>query len=226
VATIKEQLLATMQQHADSRGRVSLTPDALGKRHGLSGHDLVKNLEQLKQEGLLTITWKADRVQRLQLRRGALNESLLRQRKPALSGKDRVTNWLLGQPTGPGGWVETNPGAIQAALGVNGHGIPVAISEMQRSGRLQVRKAGARIVAIRFASLGASGPQRPAEEPSTPVPTALPDTPLLRQYIQARRFANLAPTANPYISVDFKEDPMAEEAILLLKALEGEPNRD
>lgn len=227
--TVKDRLLVELQEYSDSRGRINIGFENLSKRLGLSGHDLTKNLEQLSKEGLVSLAWKADRIVRFNLRRGSLNEKILKEKRPAHKTKDRVIEWLIRQPVGLGGWVDTNPGAIRSALsGYENHNVnavPVAVSQLTHEGRIETRKVGKRIVSIRLAPRPIVKP--PASAPTTAgavpeVPREVPPTPNLNTYIAARRIAHLAPESNPYITVVFEENPIAEEAILLLKALKGE----
>lgn len=70
-ATIKEKLLRAIQGGEQD-------PNVLGHLFGLNGHDLVKNLEQLRKEGFISLKWGAgDRITRVWIPKGAQNMALL-----------------------------------------------------------------------------------------------------------------------------------------------------
>lgn len=238
-ATIKQRLLDDIRKHSDTRGRVELSPEALAKRHGLNGHDLAKNLDQLRTEGLIDITWVdgKTRIGKIRLKRGAMNEELLRQRRPALTIADRVRQWLVQQPSQLGGWVHATPTQIRERLGAAagpGNAVSVAISDMQKRGELEVRKEGARIVSMRLA------PKEPAQAkirtgaPVERIASAsyssnavravvnvgadgpwLPETPELDKYLAAKQVFMKAPIENKYLRIEFDQNPIAEEALKL-----------
>lgn len=242
--TIKERLLADIRQHSDNRGRVSLTPATLAKRHGLNAHDLQKNLFQLEQEGYLRL--RSTRGSRrepgsfeaagLRLRVDRLNDDRLT-RPPVLSTPDRVRQWVLDHQDQLG-WAAGTPSDIARALGVDfapGNRVSQAVSAMLRDGTLTARRDGPRITGLRITVPERSqAPQRaaqPAVEP--PVVTAtvvtaaapgasvvtVPICPELDKYVAARRMARLTPADNPYLTIQFTEVPIAEEAIRLRDAL-------
>ena len=71
ITTIKEKLLDEIRKGEQD-------PEVLRKRYGLNGHDLVKNLEQLRKEGLIHVQWGAgDRIQRVRPNPGATNMQIL-----------------------------------------------------------------------------------------------------------------------------------------------------
>lgn len=231
---IKERLLAEIRKEADHRGRLRLPIHTLGKRFGLNNHDLQKNLFQLEKEGLLQIDEQhgaGPDIKRVRLRRGAANEQLLKsKRDEKLTIPARVRQLIENAPKQQDGWLYVTPTQIRDRLGVQGNPVSVAISDMQRNELLEVRKEGARIVAVRMTpktataarpTPGATPEAIRAATPSVqPRPTVeLPATPHLEKYIAARRTASLAPEDNPYIEVTFHRDPLAEEAALLRAAL-------
>ena len=70
-STIKEKLLADIRAG-------EWNPNLLGKRHGLNGHDLVKNLEQLRKEGFIAFKWGlGDRIEKVWIPKGKQNMTLL-----------------------------------------------------------------------------------------------------------------------------------------------------
>jgi DNA-binding MarR family transcriptional regulator len=227
--TIKEQLMAAITAAADSRGRVDLTPEALGKQHGLSGHDLAKNLDQLRKEGLISVQWDGDRMTRLRLRRGKANEAALAELKPPVHRhRDNILAWITRQPAGMvGGWVELPDGwrSLTAAMGVppdKADSVAVTASKLTVDGVLEVKREGRRISAVRRPM---ARREEPEEEPPPGPATAngdgqrgtsvMPDTPMLNAYLSARRIARLAPDDNPYVEVVFEELAIAEEALAL-----------
>jgi hypothetical protein len=101
-----------------------------------------------------------------------------------------------------------------------------------------VAKAGADPVKLKRADRGATREQIEAStyEPvqvefgdptSNPTPyvvtqrptVTVPSTPGLDKYLQARRIKSLLTEDNPFITIEFREDPIAEEAIALKQAL-------
>jgi hypothetical protein len=255
---IKERLLADIRREVDRRGRYPNPVSVLGKRYGLNHHDLQKNLFQLEKEGYLRVedsrggsraSEAGIEIKRIKLRRGAMNEQLLKEHKP-LTVADKVRQWILRAPQQRDGWVHATPTQIREAIKSEGNTASVAISDMQRHGELEVRKEGHRIVAMRMIAKAGTDPVRlkrtdrgasPEQitastyEEVVPPPTAslggsttngpapeMPATPNLNQYMLARSVWKVAPVVdNPYIHVEFREDPIAEEAIMLKRRLEA-----
>lgn len=222
--TIKDRLLAAMRDEADTRGRVALSPEALGKRFGLNGHDLAKNLDQLRKEGFIYNPWqRAGVLGRLRVRLGPINYAALDTER--LSVPDRVERYLT-QRIEPGMWIEITPDQVREALGVPvGNGtVASGISNLQRMGRVEVRKTGRRITAMRVVRVEPPlmSTTVTVEGPIEILPytdVEIPPTPHLDKYISARRMAILAPSDNPYLELTFHRDPIAEEAVELLKVL-------
>lgn len=238
-STIKEKILTDIASHADTRGRTTLSPDQIAKRHGLNGHDLVKNLEQLRQEGFIDLAWgEGGRVRRVKLKRSALNErrlgSVIRLAPPK-SVAESVRQWLLRQPQQKDGWVYATPSSIKEALGDlagSGTAVNVAISDMQTRGLVETKKDGMRITAVRILPENLPAPAGPeprgasveqiasAAGPGRRVP--IPEVPALRQYAQAKQ-AWLQRPDNPYIRIEFDQNDAAEDGLKLLQMLEGNP---
>lgn len=228
--TIKEQLLDEIRKHADPRGRLQISPDELGKRYGLNGHDLVKNLEQLRQQGYIHVQWGAgNRIARVRLQRGQINLDLLARRAEHPANlTTRILDWLRTQPTEPGGWVRANTASVRDALHDDRVNlVATRISQMTKKGLLELRKEGRYVTHMRPATAPPSttaARQIPVTTTCAPTPTpatGLPATPNLDRYIAARRIARLAPAENPYLEILFDENPIAEEAIALLDYLKG-----
>lgn len=237
---VKERMFTDLLKHADSSGRVDLTPEAIGKRFGLNGHDLAKNLEQLRKEGFVDLTWRDERMHRIRVRRSKLNELALRDHRRPLSVTERVRQWILRAPQQRDGWVVVTPNQIREKLGVQGNAVSVAISDLQRGGEAEVRKEGMRIVAVRMLPKDEAPARKAEQNGATPAQIAavapremrpaglsmfakieVPPTPALEQYRVARRMASLAPKDNPYLSVEFSPIPLAEEGLLLLDRLQS-----
>lgn len=247
---VKQRMLEDIRKHSDPRGRVSISVEQLGKNHGLNGHDLAKNLDQLRTEGFVDITWGVGktRITKIKLKRGAMNDSLLAQRRPALTIAERVRQWLTQQPAQMGGWVHVTPTQIRERLGAAagpGNAVSVAISDMQARGELEVRKEGARIVSMRLAPkepasakirTGATVEQIATASPSVSnsavratgaftaaggswIKPDMPETPELEKYLAAKRVFMQAPIENKYLRIEFAENPIAEEALKLRKLL-------
>ena len=133
-ATIKERLLEDITQGTTD-------PVELSKRNGLNGHDLVKNLEQLRKEGHISLKWtrggESKRIERVGLprRRYSVN--------------DRVYNWLAGRNV-MGAWIDITPAQLNDELKVTGNAAGVAISNLVKSGRIEARKVSNKITALRI----------------------------------------------------------------------------
>lgn len=217
-ATIKMKLFSDISQgHTD--------PEELAKRHGLNGHDLVKNLDQLRKQGLIELKWGAgERIERITLPRSR-------------SVKDRVYNHLAGRSV-MGAWVKAGPKQLNEDLGLVGNAGGMAVSHLLKEGKLEAKREGSRIVALRVPlsrpevvvidegtgsttvidshSTNGASSELPAP---TPIRPTMPPTPNLDAYFSARRIARLAPAHNPYLTVEFTENPIAEEALVLRESL-------
>ena len=228
---VKERIFADLLKHADARGRVSLSPEAVGKLHGLNGHDLAKNLDQLRKEGFIEVVWRDERMTKIKVRRGAANEARLNGHRKPQSVAERVRQWILRAPQQKDGWVVATPVQIREKLGIEGNAVSVAISDMQRQGEVEVRKEGMRITAVRM--LPKEAPAQPTRNGATPEevaavasrtpairPYTMPATPELDKYLAAKRSFHLSPTDNPYITVDFTPSLLGEEALALKRELE------
>lgn len=219
---IKQQIFADLCKHADNRGRVSLSPEAVAKRHGLNGHDLVKNLDQLRTQGLITFTWANDRVTKIRIRRGALNEAIIATGEPtSVERLSHAINYLPWE----NGYHVWDTAAVRTASGLTNSQITDALAVLRASGDLIQFGGGGRgkrISGVRWKN--ETAPETPAPQairvdpPAVrhePTQITLPSTPHLDQYLSARRIAALAPEENPYLTVTFTRDPVAEEAAML-----------
>lgn len=244
----RADVLGLLQQHADTRGRVDLSVDRLQTLAGLDAHDVSKTLFELERQGLVKLQTKQigrdqTRILSIRLRRGAVNEAVLSQR-PARSESpgeatvpERAWAWLEQQPTTASGWVMATVAAISRALDIDPRAdnrVGIAVSGWARQGRVALRKSKAgRIEAIKLGPNASPYAGKPAPPPQTDseAPAALaageaigavdvPETPALDQYVAARRIANLAPADNPFIRVEFAPNEIAEEALVLKRALE------
>lgn len=225
----------------DLRANPTLSADELAKRHGLNGHDLVKNLEQLRQQGFIDVTMKDEHVTKVRVRAGAANMALLERPSAAiwvdqsetaakLAGAISKLPWLNDD------WRQWDPELVRQASGLKGYQVGAALSQLREQGRLQQLGGGGRgkrIEGVRWR--GERRPEQPVAhapaestngtvaKPSDPAQAALasPPTPELDKYIAARELAAAAPTDNPFITISFEPIPIAEEAITLKRRLEG-----
>lgn len=226
--TIKDQLMMTMRDHANNRGIVNMSPEALGKRHGLNGHDLAKNLDQLKKEGLIHDPWvRSGKLGKLRLRMSGVNMQLLGGPQPQHEKRDygvkseALRNWMLRQATDEDGWVKVTPREISNAVGMD---VGASVSADVKSGYMEAKRDGKFITALRIKGF------RPSIRPvatTTPQPKvsarSIPETPELDAYRRAKRLAMLAPSVpNKYLKFEFTPDPIAEEALLLKAYIEAE----
>lgn len=228
--TVKERMLEDMRRNCNHRGVVTLSPEALAKRHGLNGHDLAKNLDQLRTEGFLTFAWSHDRITRIRLNRGAISTAALEQRqtlRATFTYPQRVIDYLMQKEQGPDGWIKVTTAEIVSDLAnagvTNENALRVAVSRLVHGGKLEARTETKRraVVALRFPRPFGQQP-KPAEPTPTeaPAPT-MPATPELDKYVAARRIASLAPSDNPYLMVSFEPNPIAEEAMVLRHRLDA-----
>ena len=216
--TIKETLWSAIQEQRrlDSAGI-----EELGKRFGLNGHDLAKNLDQLGKEGKISVRWSGSRMVSLHLRR----------KSRADSTASRVYNWIASRDV-MGAWIEATPNQIRDELKAEGNAVSVAISDLLRDHRIEARRndGNRRITALRIPLRRAPLVVVDQQTGSTivtsgnaqlipPPPEAIPDTPNLDAYLSARRIARLAPAHNPYLTIEFTENPIAEEALVLRERL-------
>lgn len=144
VTTIKERLLLDIQSGEQS-------PDALGKRYGLNGHDLVKNLEQLRKEGFIHVQWGAgNRIQRVRANPGATNMKLLAASPPpAHQATDStavvaVANAINKLPWRNESWREWDTELMRKASGLTIFQITRAVGMLREQGRLQQLGGGGR----------------------------------------------------------------------------------
>jgi hypothetical protein len=220
---IKQRMLEHIRKHADSKGRVSTSPDTLGKLFGLNGHDLAKNLDQLSSENLIELVWHAGRMVNIKLRRNNLNEAVLASKAAAKRPvAERTRDWLRQQQTQKDGWIYVTPRDIQRALGIEaGNPVSVAVSDMQSAGKLETRRQGMRIIAMRL--IDAQAPMHKTTESPQPAPTTelsvfahpdvraalngkpaeeLPEEPDGVKFLRNYRDALEAAKTNPFIQVN------------------------
>lgn len=218
---VKQRIFDDLRRHSDNRGRVSLSPDAIAKRYGLNGHDLVKNLDQLRTQGLIELSWANERIQKIRVRKGALNEAIIAEANQ--SAVDKLTEAINMLPW-ENGYRVWDPSNVQRLSGLNSRQVTDALAVLRADDKIIQFGGGTRgkrISGVRWK--GEAAPNGPTATQVPPVRTAspatpgviLPPTPHLDQYIAARRIATLAPSENPYLAITFERDPLAEEAILL-----------
>jgi hypothetical protein len=135
--TIKRKLLDDMVQN------VGILPDELAKRHGLNGHDLAKNLEQLRKEGFIRTVWGAGEkitkavplpsiVQMI-----ALNGHLRHPTNGHIDYTPRVAEAINALPWNDRGWREWDKRRVVELSGLNGDQVGHALKILREAGRLQ-----------------------------------------------------------------------------------------
>lgn len=141
--TIKRRLFDDLLAHPD------LTPDELAKRHGLNGHDMVKNLEQLRQHGFIETKLKDEHIISVRVRNGVANMAMLERPKSAISldqsehaaklaGAISKLPWLNAE------WRVWEPSAVANLSGLKPTQVVDALRQLREQGRLQQLGGGGR----------------------------------------------------------------------------------
>jgi len=144
--TIKRKLF-------DDIAKGQFSPDDLRVRHGLNGHDLVKNLEQLRKEGFIHVEWGAgERVRSVKMNPGAVNMAVLNghTRHPNERGDhaSRVADAINRLPWQSNGWREWDRPRVVKETGLDGHQVGKALRVLRDSGRLLQLGGGGQGVSV------------------------------------------------------------------------------
>ena len=142
-STIKEKLLKAIQGGEKD-------PSVLGHLFGLNGHDLVKNLEQLRKEGFIAFKWGAgDRIIRVWIPKGAQNMRLLEGHTGedhALRGdiQIRLGNAINRLPWGDRGFRTWSRVDVMRWTGLTSGQVAYGLDALRETGRLQQLGGGGR----------------------------------------------------------------------------------
>ena len=173
ITTIKEKLLADIRKGEES-------PDLLGKRYGLNGHDLVKNLEQLRKEGLIRVQWgPGDRIIRVKPNREAENMAALKGHGRHANGKidyiDRVADAINRLPWGDNGFRVWSRADVMRWTELNNDQVGHALNVLRDTGRLQQLGGGGRGIPLQGVRWrGEKAPEAPERAASV---ESVPDKP-------------------------------------------------
>lgn len=168
-STIKEKLLADIRAG-------EWNPNLLGKRHGLNGHDLVKNLEQLRKEGFIAFKWGlGDRVEKVWIPKGRQNMELLKghtRKNGHIDYIEVVADAINQLPWGDRGFRVWSKSDVVKATGLKGEQVGHAIEVLRESGRMQQLGGGGRGLPIKGVRWRGERPPEAAEplvmaEPAT-----------------------------------------------------------
>jgi len=157
--TIKRRLFDDLLAHPD------LTPEELAKRHGLNGHDLVKNLEQLRQHGFIDVKMKDEHIVSARIRNGAANMAMLERPKAAISLDQSEHAAKLAGPISKLPWLneEWRVWELEESARLSGlkpGQIGDAMRQLREQGRLQQLGGGGR--GKRIQGVRWKGERRPA----------------------------------------------------------------
>lgn len=176
--TIKHRLLKAIRGGEQD-------PNVLGHLFGLNGHDLVKNLEQLRKEGFIDMRWGAgDRVTRVRPRKSADNMRLLQ----GHVGEDKALHGpvvlklseAIGRLPWDGEWRKWEPEEIQRLSGLSNSQIAGAMKVLREGDRVVQLGGGHRGVPIRGVRWRGESRPVPVEAPHpvesvTETPQAAPE---------------------------------------------------
>jgi hypothetical protein len=178
--TIKERLLQAIRGGEQD-------PNVLGHLFGLNGHDLVKNLEQLRKEGFIDMKWGAgDRVTRVRPRKGTDNMRLLQGHVgegQALRGPVVLKlSEAIGRLPWDGEWRRWEPDEVQRLSGLSNSQIAGAMKALREGGRVVQLGGGHRGVPIKGVRWRGESRPVPSEAPvpvesATEAPQAPPEPP-------------------------------------------------
>lgn len=228
--SMQTHVMSILSREADDHGRVKVEVDDLRRMVGLSRHDMIKSVWDLKAKGL--VSFREDksgsgqvRVTDLRLQKGGADVT---------SRSQKIQKAVMAMLPEDGSEATLTSQLVADASGTDSRLVSVIVAGMINDGLIQTIKDKGRTVsgwritkndvpltnghAVAEALVEEVAP--PVEEPvsSRGLEVRMPETPLLDQYAAARAAATSLEN-NPYVAIEFRPDPLADEAVLLRNAL-------
>lgn len=223
----KQRLLEALTRASDERGQVRATSDEIRQAVGLSRHDTLKLLWDLKKEGEITFREGGSRATL-----HARGITVLKKRGAKMTQVQQLMDYLQKQPADERGWRPYDSVKAARELGLNATSTMVAMSALIKEAGLSIKRGPrGKIQQVRIN--GTPEPQateRPGPQPEPqPEPAnnktylvglheetpPRPETRLLDEYSMARSTATIMKD-NPFLAIEFTANPLADEALSLI----------
>lgn len=147
----------------------------------------------------------------------------------AISNRSLVFNWIMNRPEGDGEWRRGTVKDIAEALNIDPTHVSQIVGSLKRTNNIDTLNMDGRVVGFKVLAAPRwswGGKRRDKKEQPAETGTLRINVPNVSRYAEAKEaFEKMKAEMPEYIEASFKEDPMAEEALLLRDRLASSVDR-